>query len=215
MRQEWCKHEGDSVLLVEGQNDCHVVLALCKARTIPQTFGIYECENDKKALQRLNALIASENPPRIVGLMIDADNPSLAGRWASIQSKLAQYPYSFPKIPEANGTIIAAPSDLPRLGFWLMPDNRLDGMLEDFCNAMISTDDSAVVEQCLQIATASGCAKFKPVHRSKAFVHTYLAWQDEPGKALGQAITAKCLDSDTTTANAFVQWLIDLFADSP
>lgn len=213
MSNEWCKHEGDAVLLVEGQNDCHVTLALCKSYQLTENFGIYECGSDSKALRRLNALIASSIPPKVIGLMIDADRPNLAGRWSSIQSKLSNYDYTFPQFPIPDGTIIDSKNGLPRLGFWLMPNNRIDGMLEDFCCEMIDEQASATVEQCLQIAEASGHASFKMIHRSKAFVHTYLAWQDEPGKPLGQAITAQALRDNTTTAKTFIEWLTILFSE--
>lgn len=211
MSTNWCKQDSASVLLVEGLNDCHVVLALCKLHQVPDTFGIYECGNDDQSLKRMNALLASPAPPTVIGLVIDADGPDLAGRWASIQNKLSGYNCSLPKVPLPEGTIIEANGTLPRLGFWLMPNNRVDGMLEDFCREMIDVGAAATVEQCLQTAEASGHTSFKRAHRSKAFVHTYLAWQDEPGKPLGQAITAQALRSDTDTARQFVKWLTDLF----
>lgn len=211
MSDQWCKHDGEAILLVEGQNDCHVILALCKAFNVPETFGIYDCGSDAQALKRLNALISGSSPPKIIGLVMDADRPDLAGRWASILNKLSEYNYPLPKSPLPNGTIVEFGSNMPRLGFWLMPNNRVDGMLEDMCIEMINSPALATVEQCLQIAEASGCATFKSVHRSKAFVHTYLAWQDEPGLRLGQAITAHALNSGTSTAQVFAGWLTDLF----
>ena len=41
-----CKQDTDKVLLVEGSNDCHVVMALCTAHDVLETFGIYECGSD-------------------------------------------------------------------------------------------------------------------------------------------------------------------------
>jgi len=37
---------------------------------------------------------------------------------------------------------------------------------------------------------------FIPNHKSKAVIHTYLAWQNEPGMPLGQAITARALNPE-------------------
>jgi hypothetical protein len=51
-----CRQDTDKVLLVEGDNDCHVVMALCAAHTVPETFGIYQCGSDIGVLKRLNAL---------------------------------------------------------------------------------------------------------------------------------------------------------------
>ncbi len=44
--------------------------------------------------------------------------------------------------------------------------------------------------------------------------HTYLAWQDEPGKRLGSAITARQFDSANPFAGHFIQWLCDMFQPS-
>ena len=211
MSQEWCKHVGEKVLLVEGQNDCHVVLALCGAYAVPKTFGIYACGSDTQALKRINALISGAEPPVVIGLVLDADKPDVATRWQSIQDKLKQYDYALPAFPEPAGTIIEPVSEKPRLGFWLMPNNRNQGMLEDFCLEMILPKEVETANRCVQIAEAEGCSSFKEVHRSKAIVHTYLAWQDEPGKPLGQAITANSLRPNTTTAQIFVDWLTQLF----
>lgn len=214
MTTSWCRHEGDAVLLVEGQNDCHVILALCAKFNVPQTFGIYECGSDDQAIRRMNALISQPNPPRVVGLVIDADKPDLSGRWAIIRGKLAHYTYDFPDSPTPDGIILDSANEETRVGFWLMPNNQDSGMLEDFCSEMISKSSVITVRECIELAKQKGCATFKEVHYSKAIVHTFLALQDEPGRPLGQAITAHTLQSHTATAQRFVNWLYRLFGMS-
>ena len=49
----YCKDEEQKVLLVEGKDDCHVVLALWNSNNLPRMFGIYECESDEGVLKRL------------------------------------------------------------------------------------------------------------------------------------------------------------------
>lgn len=164
-------YTGSNRLLVEGKTDLHVVLALRNAHKVPQNFGIYECGSDGLALKQLDALIISADPPGVLGVVIDADSPNLTGRWQSIKSILGEYKYDCPVEPEPTGTIIDSVMEQPRLGFWLMPNNRLDGMLEDFCIEMIDPSAIATVVQCLQIAEDNQCTSFKPVHRSKAIVH--------------------------------------------
>ena len=211
MTSQWCMHEGRTVLLVEGENDCHVVLALCSKFSLPEVFGIYQCGSDSQAIRRLNALILKSDRPDIIGLVVDADSPDLSGRWQSVRNKLAHYPYQLPNQPDPLGTVVEGVDDLPKLGFWLMPNNQDAGMLEDFCGEMVPPAEMAVVEQCVVHAEIHGCATFKAVHRSKALIHTYLALQDEPGRPLGQAITANSLRSNTATATAFSGWLLRLF----
>jgi hypothetical protein len=63
-------------------------------------------DTDNKVLKRLNALIIRPNPPQVIGVMLDADSPSLEGRWESIKSKLRHYSYKFPDIPDIDGTIV-------------------------------------------------------------------------------------------------------------
>lgn len=46
---------------------------------------------------------------------------------------------------------------------------------------------------------------------SKAVIHTYLAWQDEPDRPLGQAITKQALRPQTDIAVRFTDWLKALF----
>ncbi len=204
------KYAGAKVLLVEGDDDCHVVWALCKKHEVPETFSVYDCGSDDKLLRSLNALI--QRPEKeIIGVVIDVDQPDVRSRWQSIRDKLKNHLYVFPDAPEPDGTIIEGVEDKPHLGFWLMPNNIDPGMLEDFCRQLAPDDAIAFAEQCVTEAKEKLLATFKDVHRSKAVVHTYLAWQDEPGKPLGQSITAKALEPETVIAKTFANWLTRLF----
>ena len=207
-----CKQDTEKVLLVEGINDCHVVMALCQAHNVPENFGIFQCGQDVKVLKRLNALISRPNPPKVIGVMLDADNPSLSGRWDSIRSKLSHYPYEFPEVPDASGTLIKGTSNEPELGFWLMPDNQVSGMLEDFCAKLAEPSSLSFAERCVMQASERRMTTFKGVHYSKAVIHTYLAWHDEPGSPLGRAITKQTLRPHTEVALIFKKWLIELFS---
>jgi len=207
---DFCKQETDKVLLVEGINDCHVVMALCNVHDVPETFGIYQCDSDDGVLKRLNALIRSPNPPQVIGIMLDADT-SLEGRWASIQSKLKHYNYVFPSSPDAHGTVIESSSYETKLGFWLMPNNQTSGMLEDFCAELAEPTSLAFAQECVEQASTKKVTTFKKVHCSKAAIHTYLAWQDEPGYPLGKAITRQALRPHTQIAISFTDWLKSLF----
>lgn len=205
-----CRQDKDKVLLVEGDNDCHVVMALCAAHTVPETFGIYQCGSDVGVLKRLNALIVRPEPPQVIGVMLDADN-SIASRWESIKGKLKHYSYAFPTNPDPDGTIVESIGDEPKLGFWLMPNNQDSGMLEDFCAELAEPTSLAFAKECVEEAQARKLTTFKEVHRSKAVIHTYLAWHDEPGYPLGKAITSQALRPHTDVAVRFTNWLIGLF----
>ena len=110
-----CKQDTNKVLLVEGDNDCHVVMALCAAHNVPKTFGIYQCGSDVGVLKQMNALIVRPNPPQVIGVMLDADKPSLEGRWQSIKDKLKNnnHSYVLPITPNADGTVVESRNAFP------------------------------------------------------------------------------------------------------
>lgn len=205
------EHDGDHVVLVEGKNDGHLISAPCKYFEVPcGIFGIYDCQSDRKAIQRLNALINGSVPKKTIGIVIDADAPSLASKWQSISDRLRENGYSVPLKPSKGGTIIQE-AGKPTIGIWLMPDNDTDGMLEDFCLRLAPQEAIDHAVACVESAQASGYSTFTGTHKSKAAIHTYLAWQDEPGMPMGQAISKKALDPEQSIARIFHTFLIQLF----
>ncbi|MBW1616613.1 MAG: hypothetical protein JRJ49_08800 [Deltaproteobacteria bacterium] len=206
-----CKNQGKKVLLVEGKDDCHVVLALCEYYALKEVFGIYQCENDDGILKRLNALIVKPDPPETIGVIIDADSKGVNNRLQQIKDKISDHKYSFSKNPNPNGSILQDNKGKPKIGIWIMPDNLNDGLLEDFLITMADKKGLQAAAECIEAVINKGVAAFKNVHKSKAMIHTYLAWQNEPGKPLGQSITAHALQPKTEIADIFIQWLKNLF----
>ncbi|MBC3957669.1 DUF3226 domain-containing protein [Pseudomonas triticifolii] len=204
------KHKGPNVLLVEGKNDAHLVFALCEYFKLPDFFGIYDCESDLKVMQRLNALLAGSEPLHKVGVILDADAPSLSSKWQSVSSLLSNSGYIVPQRPEKNGTILTA-VDRPVIGIWLMPDNEIDGMLEDFCMRLAPQSSIDFAQKCVREAAADGHTSFTSTHAAKAAIHTFLAWQDEPGMPLGLAVKARALDPTQPIALLFKDFLVALF----
>ena len=76
---------------------------------------------------------------------------------------------------------------------------------------MVAGKAVKAAEDCVDKAGAKGVTTYKKNHRSKAVIYTYLAWQDEPGRPLGQSVTAKVLQPETELAKKFVNWLRELF----
>lgn len=204
------KHKGPRVLLTEGKNDCHLISSLCHYHQVPQNFGLHECGSDTLVIKKLSALIASSEELEVIGVVLDADNPGIEGKWKALQQKLEPEGYNPPERPSANGTILKSPGK-PVIGIWLMPDNNIDGMLEDFCKQLAQPGAIAFAEDCVAQARAGGFSTFTNTHHSKAAIHTYLAWQDEPGMPMGMALTAKALDPEQPIALRFHDFLRTLF----
>lgn len=204
------KYKGPRVLLAEGKNDCHLISSLCNYHNVPQSFGLHECGSDALVIKKLAALIASSEPMEVIGVVLDADNPGIQGKWQALRNKLEPEGYTVPDQPNANGTILHC-QDKPVIGIWLMPDNNLDGMLEDFCKQLAQPGALEFAETCVTQARAGGFSSFTNTHYAKAAIHTYLAWQDEPGMPMGMALTARALDPEQPIALRFNDFLRSLF----
>ena len=125
------------VLLVEGQDDEHVVRHL-RERNLPMPeFGII----DRKSISNLlRAIEADVLAPRrtAVGILVDADE-SLDRRWQAVTDRLRRARITPPSAPDPTGTII---DGNPRIGVWMMPDNESSGELENLVARMIPASDA-------------------------------------------------------------------------
>ena len=146
-----------------------------------------------------------------IGLVIDADT-DLEARWLKLRDALAQFGYSnLPSAPETNGMVIEQ-EGYPTVGVWIMPDNQLPGKIEDFIAYLRPENDTLwtrAQEAVEQIPSQE--RRFKPQSAIKAAIHTWLAWQEEPGTPMGQAITKHYLNASAPQAIQLLDWLRRLF----
>lgn len=212
------RRDAFSRLLVEGKNDQHIVWALCKQYAVPETFTVEipKSEVDSGGVDKLLSSIAIyvlEPGLRSLGIVIDADERP-QDRWRSIQNHLSEAGYSgIPDVPDRRGMILTAPLR-PRIGVWMMPNNALTGSIEDFSRLLIDSADPLLLtaEETVASLEQRNIQRFRPTHRSKALLHTWLAWQDPPGMPMGTALTAKALNPESPLATQFVDWIQRLFA---
>ncbi|WP_088242551.1 DUF3226 domain-containing protein [Calothrix rhizosoleniae] len=145
-----------------------------------------------------------------LGLIIDADeNPS--GRWESVRNACLKSIPDFPeKLPETG--LIHTTNEI-KFGVWIMPDNGMRGMLETFLTYMIPNESEALWQYVQSVVTEaqSKGATFKNVHIDKANIYTWLAWQDEPGRQLHQAIKERILNPHHPQAQTFFKWFKNLY----
>ena len=146
-----------------------------------------------------------------LGIVVDA-NTDIEARWQALRNILVKSGYAnVPTAPDSGGAIIKQ-DERPVVGVWLMPDNKLAGMLEDFIKFLVPQGDSLLkrAKDCVERIPEQD-RRFPPERQSKAEIHTWLAWQEEPGKPLGQAITARYLDADAPHAQQLMEWIRQLF----
>lgn len=202
-------------LLVEGNDDQHVVWALCEKHNVPKSFDVIDCGSIDNVLKEFKLRLKLADINSRIGIVVDAD-VNLKSRWDSVVAILKNMgKYECDNIVLPQDGLILEPTDscYPKVGVWLMPNNNQNGMLEDFVVALATPDDVLMKksEDVLTKLEVEGIQKYKPVHRSKAKIHTYLAWQDVPGRPMGLAITANILNSDSELAMKFANWLKEMF----
>lgn len=211
------------VLLVEGKDDLYVIADLLKYHLkiddVKKILNIKDKEGIENLLESIPDEIRASGVERI-GIVVDADT-DIDARWQAVCNRLKTLNIEVPNTPEPDGTILnftRADDQEIRIGIWIMPDNKVPGILEDFLSFLIPEKDLLWVR-------AQSCVDQIPKEEfsfdignkdlsswdQKAKIHTWLAWQKEPGKPFGTAIAEKYLDPNTLYAQKLMDWLNELF----
>ena len=217
--------ESDRVLLVEGQDDKHVVRQICLRHPSFSVEGQYDKEqlvldspsassftirdtgNVDKVLESIGPEIKAPGR-QAVGILVDA-NDNVKGRWNAIMGRLRKAGIGqLPSSPRSSGTILPGQ---PKIGIWLMPDNSSRGELEDFIARMIPERDEVwPLSQHYIDGIPKRERKFKPKKTRRAQIHAWLAAREDP-RLMGAAIGAKDLELDGVLCQRFIAWLTELF----
>lgn len=204
------KEKFNKKLLVEGNDDKHVIWALCKLFNVNETFDVVDCEEIDNLFDQIPVRLKQPGIETI-GIIIDADS-DLQLRWKNLKQLLNAQGFVLPEILPESGLIL---SELGRvtIGVWIMPNNNLNGMLEDFINFLIPLDDTLfpiIIENLNEIENKQ-LNKYKLIHKSKAIVHSWLSVQEDPGTPMGLSITKRYLTTDDEICKTFIAWLNNLY----
>jgi hypothetical protein len=224
---------GRRKLIVEGSDDQHVICNLCwrygikveifssrypAASEAMESIFVQDEGGIDNLLEALPThLIGSEL--YALGIVVDADE-SANRQWERVRQRLLSAGYAnIPSSPERGGIVIEDSRQTPRVGVWVMPDNVIRGKVEDFVAELIDDADVLWPHACQTIdkIVDDRLNSFSGVDTMKAKMHTWLAWQTEPGARMGAAITRKYLNADAARARELMNWLYRLFSfeDAP
>ena len=177
------------VLLVEGQDDKHVIRHICRKNSPMPDF----CIAEKGSVEQVLASIEAEAlvpGRRALGIMVDANDQPLH-RWQAVADRLRKAKIDTPTGPEESGTLI---DSRPRIVVWMMPDNASCGELENLIEEMIPCTDAVwPLSKDYIDGIPLDKRSFKPGKTLRAQVHAWLAARVEPRK-MGAAIGAGDLD---------------------
>lgn len=204
-------------LLVEGAKDRRLFPYLMEKNGVDWPKGNEPVDIQdigRKLLTRPEAsAILKESSLRLLGVILDADHDARAS-WQLVKSWFQDWFNDMPPDIPPGGYTSAPNGDGIRLGVWIMPDNQTHGMLETFLKLLVRDNDQelwAYAKVARDEAKAKCNAPFKPVHEDKAWMHTFLAWQDEPGPQLHEAVDHAILDPESPHSQPFVAWFRKLF----
>lgn len=197
-------------LYVEGTDDEHTIIHLMKRHGVDWDGGDDRLPRVKKAgsvNELLNTLSVAPKSSGTEGFVLDADE-DLDSRWQAIRGRLNDNGVPVSESPDPEGTIVDGISPDTKIGIWVMPDNDISGTLEDFLGDLVPDDDPTIeyADAVASEARSKGASCPEGDHL-KSKLHTWLAWQKDPGRPYGTALKAKYFD----IALKFVAWFKRLY----
>lgn len=153
-----------------------------------------------------------------LGVVVDADYAEqelngFVNRRRQLVSILADKGFTITEQPESEQGEIFHHSSGAKLGLWIMPDHRHDGMIEDLLLSCIKTDLNPLKEHAQLVVEQLGALQQFADHRTcKAYLATWLAWQDEPGISHAYAYYQDRFDKLNPSLVVLKSWLKSLFS---
>lgn len=217
------------ILIVEGEEDRKFFEAVLRSMGHADEVNIRHQPSGKSNAiavfaARLDLLTKSSNDR--IGLAIDADAPTLntsdgfTNTQRLVNEQLQNRRFGALTVAPGTSGSLARSNHLSDVcvGLWVMPDNRADGYLEDFANAVVAAPERSRHQFAsnLSRAISEGSHEgppfaFKPHHLPKATVGAWLAWSDPPRMNLGTAVSRGLLDMHHPMFCSLVAWLTLLY----
>jgi hypothetical protein len=204
-------------LVVEGRDEQYSIPELMKANGATWPDGDRPVEivdaKGRENIFKAGYLSARLKEPevRVLGIVLDAeDQPNET--YARIRHLCLSESPGLPTAMSPTGVITETIRGM-RLGLWIMPDNLSEGNLESFLRYLVPRSAGPLwihATESVSRARSIG-ATCRECHIEKANLHTYLAWQDEPGYPFGTALSSRILDPLSEHARPFVKWFRELF----
>ena len=211
-------------LIVEGKDGIFISV-LCKKCGLEKPEGYADDQKFKKEFineaggydNAIKALKEALDNPSLqnIGIVVDADELGPAARWDAVKAVLSQKipDIQLPSDPDPFGTVVRHNNNLV-VGIWIMPDNQQIGYLEHFIERLIPAEQDAIRRHAndkVEELSSLNLQRFTDPKKQKAMLHTWLAWQQQPGSPFGTALNEGYLDHEAELARHFVEWFKTVF----
>ncbi len=201
-------------LLVEGQIDKLIVQSIINLNQPMPEICVRPSRGIGNLIKNIKNIIKAEDT-KAVGIMVDA-NSDLIERWNSITCQIRSAginlssEINLPDNPDPRGVIIKG---TPRVGVWMMPDNKTPGEIEDFIAKLIPHSDPIWPKSQRYIDSISEeHRRFSSAKITKAKTYAWVSTRKRPG-LIDSAINSQDLDLTGETYKNFVAWLRELFRE--
>ena len=154
-----------------------------------------------------------------MGIIVDANNVGVKHRWDRLKTILANSgKFDQHKLDAhenvGGGKIITAEN--MTIGVWIMPNNKDLGYLEHFLERLIPENDLwQRTQSTVDWLKADNLQLFADIKKQKALLHTWLAWQKEPGKPFGVAAQSGYFNTSAPLLIDFEKWFSATFVLAP
>lgn len=218
-----------NILLVEGEADRSFFEVMCQHFSINPVIRVaaprdltasLTIRNTKEGVFNLLPELLkqlNDGTTEKLAVVVDADSLANGGGFQKARDRVGSIvnPAGFDLVPDWNaaGLVFGHNDGLNDLGLWVMPDNTGEGMLENWINQCLHPNEDALYQHAREsIDAIPGAPKFKPLHRSKAEVATWLAWQKMPGHGLYNAANPALLNTNAPLYAGLEAWLKHVFS---
>ena len=212
------------ILLVEGETDrsffCEVLnkLNLQVAVKVAPPRDLGGSHNTKEGVFNYLPTLLNQFPDGTLvnlAVVVDADSEPNGGYQRTLERVtriVSPLRYSLSSEP-IGGLIYKHEDGLGDFGLWIMPDNTQEGMLEDWLKQCIHPNEQALFNHAVSVVGELPFPpKFREIHKTKAEVSTWMAWQKKPGHGLYRAIEDNLLDTDSLLYQKLINWLRHIYS---
>jgi hypothetical protein len=205
-----------SRLIVEGADDQWTIINAMKARgflgfDLADGPFVTNARNTERAIETFGVAL-KEMAYRRLAVVFDA-NGELEPRTQSISNLLSASGLTPIATIAAGGLSLVDPRNSDRrIGVWVWPDNVSAGCLEHVVLQLAPANPCfSFAEQAATEARTNHGAPCRQKDHPKSVLHTFLAWQKEPGVPYGRAIEQGVLHGTHPSLDAFARWFSGIF----
>jgi hypothetical protein len=192
------------VLVAEGMDCVYFIEAFLKDLHLSEGIEVRDFGAREDLHSALPALVRMSGFEKVesLGIVLDAETQGVDATFESVLGSLNRSGLPRPDAPATRS------EGSPTVSVFILPDCTRKGMLETLCRQAAAADRLGhCVDEYLQCVEQ---VRDRPRNMDKAWVHTFLSAQGEPGLLLGQAASRGYFPRNSPVFNDLRRFLQDI-----